>query len=401
MRLAIFHNQPPGGARRGLYEIGKRLARHHHVDVFTLSSADESSRCSRDFAHRVAVTPYVQRPHVRLGLYLNDYRTWLDLRDLDSVSQEAARQIYNGRYDAVLVEADRYIGAPFVLRYLKVANVFYCQHPPRRFIEPICRPTALPLSRWERARLLWRWPASRLLERLTQRAEFISAQQAGRMVTSSHYTRAYIRRYYGREAAVCYLGVDSNFFCPDSTMSRRHEIMSVGALEPHKGFDFLIRTIARCRTRPRLRIKGGGWGHHARMGRHLMTLATRLGVELEIEPVSNDLALRDCYRQAALVAYTPHFEPLGLVPLEAMACETPVVGVAEGGVKETITNGVTGLLVPRDEQKAAAAIDELLADTTRCQLMGRAGREDVMNRWTWDATASGVEEHLIAQASGE
>ena len=166
MRLAVFHNQPPGGARRALYEIGRRLAQRHRLDVFTLSSADETSLCSRDFAHRLTTVPYAQRPHTRLGFYLNDFRSWLSLRDLDAVSRKVAQEINNWSYDTVLVDVDRYLGAPFVLRYLNVPNVYYCHEPPRRFIEPICRPCALPLSRWERARLVWRWPADRLLDQL-------------------------------------------------------------------------------------------------------------------------------------------------------------------------------------------------------------------------------------------
>ena len=54
------------------------------------------------------------------------------------------------------------------------------------------------------------------------------------------------------------------------------------------------------------------------------------------------------YNKAKLVVYTPYMEPFGLVPLEAMSCGTPVVGVNEGGVMETVLNGKTGILVERN-----------------------------------------------------
>ncbi len=396
MRLAIFHNQPPGGARRTLYEIGKRLAQRHHVDVFTLSSADESSLSSRDFAHQVVTVPYRPRPHIRLGFYWNDYRTWQDLRDLDAVSRQVAMQIHAGRYDAVLADVDRYLGAPFVLRYLELPNLYYCHEPPRRFLEPICRPGSLPLTRWERARQLWRWPAARLLERWSQRAEWINGRHARLILTNSRYNQARVRRYYRREATVCYLGVDSDLFRPDETVQKRPEILSVGALEPHKGFDFLLRAVARSRSRPGVRIIGNSG--HPRMHAHLMTLAASLGVDLTIEMGISDRVLCEYYQQASLLVYTPHFEPFGLVPLEAMACGTPVIGVAEGGVQESIQHGRTGLLVPRDEGQTATAIDELMDDAARRAVMGRCGRADVLARWTWEATTQRIEQHLAALA---
>ncbi len=54
------------------------------------------------------------------------------------------------------------------------------------------------------------------------------------------------------------------------------------------------------------------------------------------------------YNKANLVVYTPYQEPFGLVPLESMSCGTPVVGVNDGGVMETVTNGKTGILTERD-----------------------------------------------------
>ena len=395
MRLAIFHNQPPGGARRALYELGKRLGRWHAVDVFTLSSADERTLSSRDFARRVVTIPYQRRPHLRLGFYLNDYRTWLDLQDLHLISRRVAERLHAGGYDAVLVDVDRYLGAPFLLRYLSLPHVYYCHEPPRRFLEPICRPTSLPLSRWERARQLWRWPATRWLDYWSQRAERTNVRRARRVLTNSRYNRERIRRYYGCEATVCYLGVDGDFFTPDPAEERAQEILSVGALEPHKGFEFLLRAVARCRRRPPVRIVANSG--HPRMRDHLMALAARLDVPLLIEMGISDRALRARYRRAALVAYTPHHEPFGLVPLEAMACGTPVIGVAEGGVRESIVHGQTGLLLPRDEKAMAAAIDELMADPARREAMGQAGRADVLARWTWEAAARRIEAQLTAQ----
>jgi glycosyltransferase involved in cell wall biosynthesis len=396
MRLAILHNQPGGGARRTLYQFGKRLSARHELDVYTLASADETTWPSADVAARVDVTPFTRRPQRALGFYLNDVRAWQDLNDLDATWHRVADRVNNGGYDAALVDVDRWIGAPFVLRYLRIPHIYYCHEPPRRYTEPMCRPEALPLTRWERLRLIWRMPTTRLLDAWTQRAEWINVRAAQRIVTNSAYNQHRIHQVYGRTAELCSLGVDSAFFTPAECAETR-EILSVGALEPHKGFEFLLRALARSRTRPALRIVGGGG--HPRMAAHLGHLAQHLGIALTIEQGISDAVLRERYRQAALVACTAHLEPFGLTPIEAMACGRAVLAIAEGGLRESVVPGVTGILVPRDEARFAAAIDELLTDNARRRELGINGRATVLEHWTWETAAERLERQLCAVAN--
>jgi starch synthase len=96
------------------------------------------------------------------------------------------------------------------------------------------------------------------------------------------------------------------------------------------------------------------------------------------------------------------YEPMGIVNLEAMACETAVVATATGGIPEVVEDGVTGLLVPIEQvtdgtgtpvdpdrfvADLAAAITELVADPARAAGMGRAGRQRALDHFSWAAIA--------------
>ncbi|MFD5160916.1 glycogen synthase [Streptomyces hawaiiensis] len=93
---------------------------------------------------------------------------------------------------------------------------------------------------------------------------------------------------------------------------------------------------------------------------------------------------------AALFVCPSVYEPLGIVNLEAMACGTPVVASAVGGIPEVVDDGRTGLLVPAGdgfEASLARAMDTVLGDPQAARRMGEAGRERAVGEFGWDAVA--------------
>jgi starch synthase len=88
------------------------------------------------------------------------------------------------------------------------------------------------------------------------------------------------------------------------------------------------------------------------------------------------------------------YEPLGIVNLEAMACETAVVASAVGGIPEVVADSETGILVPYDaadepgfDAALGEAINALVRDPERAAAMGRAGRERAVDLFSWEAIA--------------
>lgn len=402
MKIAVYHNQPSGGARRALYELGKQLSRRHVIDVYTLATADESFLSSRDFASSVTVLPFAPRRPLRGGFYLNDARRLQDVRDLESLSRTVAGRIDDEAYDVALVDACRFVQTPSVLSHLNTPNAYYCHHAPRRFLEEICRPATSSMSVYARARTLWHRPATMLYDSVTARIDKRNVAAADVVLTNSEHTRGVIRNYYGRDSSVCLLGVDCARFTPNSG-ERGDYVLAVGALEPHKGYEFLIRALARVREsdRPRLVIVGNT--DDAGLSGRLVELAAALGVRMEIlthvDPLGDELL--HLYQRAKAFVFTAFAEPFGLVLLEAMACGIPVVSVDEGGPREIVSHGSTGFLAPRDEAAFADALGLVLSDTRLAERLGRDGRRSAAEMWTWEAAGERIDRQLAALATGE
>jgi glycosyltransferase involved in cell wall biosynthesis len=104
------------------------------------------------------------------------------------------------------------------------------------------------------------------------------------------------------------------------------------------------------------------------------------------------------YNGARLVVYAPYDEPFGFVPLEAMACARPVLGVAEGGIPETVVEGETGFLAPRDPAAFASRAAELLRNRERTEEVAASALPIVRERWSWERSVAGLEQLLAGVA---
>lgn len=395
MRIALFFNLPSGGAKRAVYEWTRQLVKRHHIDVYTLGSADHDFCDIRPFVQKYEIYdferfPLFESPYGRL----NQLQRWRDLGSLSSVHKHIAEEVNAGDYDAVFANTSMYTFIPILARYVEAPIVYYLHEPFGRAVD---RNVSRPYQSNHRARrVLDRFdPLIRLYRRRLDVLQVESVQATDYLLANSTFTQRRMKEAYGVDSFICRLGVDSDVFAPVQGVSRESHVLSVGELSPRKGFDFLIDSLGYipASKRPKLRIACNSV--LSQEMDYIKILAGEKGVDLEVITDQNIEKLISEYNTAALCLYAPVLEPFGLVPLEAMACGTPVVGVREGGVAESIVHEQTGLLVERDAQQFADAVQYLLSNRSVAGEFGRNGREYVLANWTWAQSVAALEGYLV------
>lgn len=210
----------------------------------------------------------------------------------------------------------------------------------------------------------------------------------------SEYSRQVAGHANSPTAHVIFGGVDTMRFSPnghvsDRTSSDERAVLFVGRLLPHKGIHDLIDAIA---PSVPLRIVG-----HALDPDYLKALRARAaGKRVTFVHDADDEALVEEYRRAACVVLPSVYttpdgqttnvpELLGQTLLEAMACARPVVCTAVASMPEVVIHGENGFVVPPNNPLAlGASIDAIVADPVRGDVMGRAGRQRVLDRFRWE-----------------
>jgi D-inositol-3-phosphate glycosyltransferase len=239
-------------------------------------------------------------------------------------------------------------------------------------------------------------------------------QDADRIIAECAQDRLDMERHYGAERRridVVPCGFDPEEMWPVREHARHQlglgddefTILQLGRIVPRKGVDNVIESLAvlrdRYQVRARLLVVGGqlpqGNATDSPELTRLMTLSASLGLQQQVhftgQKARNELA--DYYSAANVFVTTPWYEPFGITPLEAMACATPVVGAAVGGIKSTVQEGVTGYLVPPKNPEALAERLALLhGDPAHARQLGEAGRRRAHQLYTWQNVAERIAE---------
>ncbi len=267
-----------------------------------------------------------------------------------------------------------------------------------------------PLRPWKREQLRGGYDLSNWIEGT-------SLREADAVIAVSEGTRADILRVSDarpERVHVIYNGIDTSLYRPmdgKETLARygidpnRPFVLFVGRITRQKGIIHLVRALPAIDPDAQIVLCAGAPDTReiaAEMGAAVADAsAARPGVVWirDMLPREDVIPL---YSEAAVFCCPSIYEPFGIINLEAMACGTPVVASAVGGIPEVVVDGETGLLVQVEQQDTApyepvdpaafsrdlaAATNRLLGDPALRERMGSAGRARVEAHFAWDAIA--------------
>jgi starch synthase len=217
---------------------------------------------------------------------------------------------------------------------------------------------------------------------------------------------------------VIYNGIDAVEYAPvaETDVLERHgienerpSVVFVGRITRQKGVPYLLDAALSFAADAQLVLCAGAPDTpeiEAEVVRRVERLRAERGNVIWIPEFLPKRDLIQLLSHATVFACPSIYEPLGIVNLEAMACEAAVVATATGGIVEVVQDGVTGLLVPFEPEPGgieprdptafsaaiAARVNELLADPARAAAMGRAGRARAVESFAWPSIAAQTSE---------
>jgi starch synthase len=250
--------------------------------------------------------------------------------------------------------------------------------------------------------------------------EQVGLENAARVIAVSEGMRRDVRAAYpGVDPSridVIYNGIDPVAYQPDPATDvndslgidrSRPYVVFVGRVTRQKGLPVLLEAAMDFRPEAQLVLLAGAADTpelEAEVDRLVASLRRARSGIIWVDEMLPRPAVAQVLSHATAFVCPSVYEPLGIVNLEAMACATPVVASAVGGIPELVIDGHTGLLVPPADPRAlAAAINLLLDDPALAKRMGNAGRERAVSGFSWRTIASqtvDLYERVLAEAGG-
>ncbi|MBV9134854.1 MAG: glycogen synthase [Chloroflexi bacterium] len=267
-----------------------------------------------------------------------------------------------------------------------------------------------PLRPWKREQLRGGYDVSCWIEQTALRmADAVIAVSAGTRADILQVTHVAPERIH-----VIHNGIDTSLYRPvveTDALTRygvdpsRPYVLFVGRITRQKGIVYLARALPSIDPNAQVVLCAGQPDTPEIAAEMEQAVAHASRVRDGVIWVQQMLPRGDAiqlYSHASVFCCPSIYEPFGIINLEAMACGTPVVASAVGGIPEVVVDGQTGILVPLEQQPEspfaaldppkfsadlAAAINRVLADPAEGKRMGSAGRERVERHFAWSAIA--------------
>jgi glycogen synthase len=267
-----------------------------------------------------------------------------------------------------------------------------------------------PLRPWKREQLGGGYDLSSWVERTV-------LESADAVIAVSQGTRTDVLRLFDvaeERLHVVHNGIDAEFYAPDPATDALERygidrsvpyLLFVGRVTRQKGIVHLVRALRQLDPGIGAVLCAGQPDTPQIAAEMEQAVAEAQAARPNVVWIPEMLSrpdVRQLYSHAALFACPSVYEPFGIINLEAMACERPVVASAVGGIPEVVVDGETGILVqvelraddpmrPVDplafEGDLASAVNRLMADAPLRERMGRAGRARAVERFSWTAIA--------------
>ncbi|RJP60757.1 MAG: glycosyltransferase family 4 protein [Ignavibacteriales bacterium] len=284
-------------------------------DVFSLIDfLDESDR-KKILKGKHAKTSFIQKlPRARTS-----YRSFLPLFPL------AIEQLDVSDYDVII--SSSHSVAKGVLTNSKQLHICYC-HTPMRYAWDLYHQYILESGLQKGIKAFF---AKYFLHKIRM-WDFISSNRVDYFIANSNYIAKRIKKIYGRDADVIYPPVDIDKF--ELTKVKEDYYLIVARFVPYKKVDIVVDAFTKL-TSHKLIVIGSGPDEHK-----LKKIATS---NIEFKGYQNDSDLTKLMQKAKAFIYAAE-EDFGITIVEAQAAGTPVIAYGEGGAKETVVPGKTGIL---------------------------------------------------------
>ncbi len=182
---------------------------------------------------------------------------------------------------------------------------------------------------------------------LLRKWDYAAAQRVDEFLAISTTVQERIRTIYGRDSAIIYPPVDTEYFTPDPAATPGDHFLIVSRLIPYKRIDLAVEAFRHLPNRT-LVVVGGG--------RDFEMLRAKAGPNVHLLGPQPRAVVRDLMRRCGAFLF-PGLEDFGIAPVEAMATGRPVVAFAGGGALDTLLPGVTGeFFAPQDAATLAGVL---------------------------------------------
>jgi glycosyltransferase involved in cell wall biosynthesis len=376
-KIVFFSAVGFGGAHNLIVNLAKRLKKHK-VDIFLVLPNTEKNNIplvksidsiAQGNRRRVKIF-WIKRNRLPgiIGFYLTIFR-------LIFIHRKIANLIKRRNYNLLITTHCRYTQTPLLMWFTKsIPVIFLFCEPKREFYEPTSFDHYSFRRRLSRLLLL----PIKMMDRLT--LQTLAKNKKSLILAVSKQSLKTLKNIYGLPGKVFYPGVDTNRIKPINNslnIKRKIKFLSVGSLNFHKGFDFIIEALSLLPYRFRnLTIVGNG-GYDLNT---IINLSKKYKIKLNVKTFITDRELLKEYQKAYLFLYAPRKEPFGIAVLEAMSCGLPVVALNSGGYVEILDRGKGGIFLSGNSpSQFAKYILKLIHDQKRYFKERRIARETAEN----------------------